>query len=212
MMMATMFGVWRGRRRSIRIAGPLLALAAAAALGACAPALLAGVGATAGGAAMQERGLKRTAADSGLEAAINADLLAHSASLFRNIYVEVYEGEILLTGSVDTVANRIDAVKIAWRTEGVQDVINEIEIRDDTGLLDGVRDRWITTKLSTIITFDDKIRSVNYAIETVNGTVYLLGMAQDRAELDRVINHARAISYVRRVVSHVRLKQKQRTG
>ncbi len=47
---------------------------------------------------------------------------------------------------------------------------------------------------------------MNYSIETVNGVVYLIGVAQSQEELDRVINHARQISYVRRIVSHVRIK------
>ena len=33
-----------------------------------------------------------------------------------------------------------------------------------------------------------------------------MGIAQDQAEIDRVTTHARQVRYVRRVVSHVRLK------
>ena len=41
----------------------------------------------------------------------------------------------------------------------------------------------------------------------MNGTVYLMGIAQNQAELNRVKNHARGLDYVRRVISHVRLKK-----
>ena len=50
------------------------------------------------------------------------------------------------------------------------------------------------------------VYSINYTIDTVNGTVYLLGIAQDATELQRVRAHARALDYVRRVISHVRVK------
>jgi len=69
------------------------------------------------------------------------------------------------------------------------------------------RDKWVTAQLRLKITFDGKVKSINYAIDTVNGTVYLMGIAQSQGELDRVQNHARAIDYVRRVISHVRIKK-----
>ena len=53
----------------------------------------------------------------------------------------------------------------------------------------------------------EKILAINYAIETVGGTVYLIGIAQNDAELERVKNHARSIEYVRHIVSHVRVKK-----
>ncbi len=40
----------------------------------------------------------------------------------------------------------------------------------------------------------------------VNQNVYLIGVAQDQAELDRVMAHAKDVQYVRRVVNYVRLK------
>ena len=57
---------------------------------------------------------------------------------------------------------------------------------------------------------DGDVLSINYSVETVNGTVYLIGIAQDEAELVRVIEHARGIEDVKRVVSHVVLKDDRR--
>ena len=48
-------------------------------------------------------------------------------------------------------------------------------------------------------------RSEGGYVDTVNGVVYLIGIAHDRKELERATNHARAVPYVRKVVSHVRL-------
>ena len=44
-------------------------------------------------------------------------------------------------------------------------------------------------------------------METVNGIVYLIGIAQNQKELDRVLAHAREINYVRNIISHVRVKK-----
>ena len=196
--------------------GPAMALtamvAAASFLPGCGPTLVVGAGASVGNAAMQERGFKKTMADTGTETKIAANLLSHSADLFTDVSVEVYEGRVLLTGAVEKPDDRIEAVKIAWRADGVTEVINEIQVRDDSDLLDAARDRWITTKLGTLITFDKQIKGVNYSIETVNGKVYLIGIAQSQAELTRVINHARSIGYVRRVINHVRLKDARKSA
>ncbi len=40
--------------------------------------------------------------------------------------------------------------------------------------------------------------------------VYLMGIAQDRTELDRVTNHARNVKYVRKVVNYARLRSDPR--
>ncbi len=174
--------------------------------------MVVGAGASVGNAAMQERGFKKTMADTGTETKIAANLLNNSANLFVDVSVEVHEGRVLLTGAVEKPADRIEAVKIAWQADGVSEVINEIQARDDSDLLDAARDRWITTKLGTLITFDKQIKGVNYSIETVNGKVYLIGIAQSQAELTRVVNHARSIEYVRRVITHVRLKESRQSG
>ena len=193
--------------RTVRTAFTIVfLLTGAAVLGACGPTSFVGAGAMAGNAAMQERGFVKTFDDTATEAKINADLIQHSADLFVDVSVEVYEGRVLLTGDVEKPDARIEAVRIAWSVNGVREVINEIQIRDTSDLLDAARDRWTTAQLSTRITLDKKIKGVNYSIETVNQTVYVMGIAQNQAELDRVRNHARQLSYVRRVVTHVRLK------
>lgn len=192
-----------------RIALALCPLALAAllpALAGCGPGTVIGAGAIAGNAAMQERGFVKTVGDTATEAKISTGLLSYSGELFVDVSVEVYEGRALLTGKVQRTNDRIEAVRIAWNTSGVREVINEIQVEDTSDLLDAARDQWVTARLATKITLDKQIKAVNYSIETVNGTVYVMGIAQSQAEIDRIRNHARLLSYVRRVVSYVRIK------
>ncbi|UCH74984.1 MAG: BON domain-containing protein, partial [Rhodospirillales bacterium] len=125
--------------------------------------------------------------------------------VFQRVDIEVVEGKVLLTGVVPNPQNRIDAARIAWQADGVAEVINEVELRDSRSLSDAARDSWITTRLRSAILFDGEIQSINYTIDTVNGAVYLMGIAQSQAELDRVVGHARNIDYVRHVVPYVRI-------
>lgn len=168
--------------------------------------LAVGAGATAGTAAMQDRGLGGAIDDTVIHSKITSAYFANDVK-FKLIAVKVHEGRVLLTGTVPKPEDRIDAVRHAWKVNGVQTVINEITVTDDSGVLDLARDKWVTAQLRLKITFDGKIKAINYAIDTVNGTVYLMGVAQNEQELALVRNHARGIEYVRRVVSHVRIKR-----
>ena len=91
--------------------------------------------------------------------------------------------------------------------ESVIEVINEIELGDKASLADAARDEWIGAQLRARLLGDAAIASINYSIETVNGSVYLIGVAQNQAELDRVIAYAKNIAYVRRVLNYMRLKE-----
>ncbi len=165
-----------------------------------------GAGATAGVAAYQERGIEAAAIDLNLEAQIVNLWLQKDETLTLKLGIEAYEGRILLTGVVEDPEMRDDAVRLVWTVIGVKEVFNEIQVTSDSGIVDLARDSWITTQLKSKLTLDNKVLAINYAIETVNGIVYLIGIAQNQDELDRVIAHSRTISYVRRVISHVRVK------
>ncbi len=192
-------------RRTVFSFGLLLAASASLALGACAPVVV-GAGVTAGVAAAQERGLKGAAADTKIRLQIDRLWLAESAALFLKINLQVQDGRVLLTGQVPAPEARVTAVRLAWQAEGVAEVINEIGLGDTSSLLDAARDQWIATELRARLLADGAITSINYSIETVNGSVYLIGVAQNQAELDRALSHARNIRYVRRVVNYMRLK------
>jgi osmotically-inducible protein OsmY len=189
--------------------GRLLAVAAllmaGLGLGGCGAALF-GAGATLGIASQQEKGIGGTISDTAIRAEINQLWFHHDVELFQRVRLSVQEGRVLLTGSVPDPDTRVDAVRLAWQADGVREVINEIAVEDTGGIGDWARDRWISTQLRSRLLFDPEIASFNYSIDTVNGVVYLMGVAQSRTELDRVTGHARNLAHVRQVVSYVRIK------
>ncbi|WP_254869413.1 BON domain-containing protein [Thalassospira lucentensis] len=165
-----------------------------------------GGAATAGVAAFQERGFQGAVSDTAITAEIWQKFLAKDEKLFLNIEIEVVEGEVLLAGEVKTYQDELEAVKLTWQVDGVKRVLNEIDVGEGTSFMDSASDLLITTRLKAALMFDTDVFAINYSIETVKGTVHLMGIAQDDAERKRVIAHARETSYVRRVVSHIRLK------
>ena len=167
---------------------------------------LVGAGATVGVAAYQERGIKGRAKDLKIEALILEQFIKAGLKLTTTIGVDVYEGRVLLTGASKNTKITDQAVKIAWKINGVKNVINEIQVGHSSNISNFAQDAWITTQVKSNITLDSTIYSINYTIETVNGTVYLIGIAQNKKELDNVKNHASKTKFVRNVISHVRIK------
>jgi len=122
----------------------------------------------------------------------------------------VIEGRVHLSGTVATNEQRLTATRLVWDTPNVREVVNDLEVTTDTGLGDVVRDRWLSAQVRTRILTDGAVHDVNYTIDTQNKVVYILGIAQDQAELDRVLAHARSVDGVRRVVSYAVLKDDPR--
>lgn len=174
---------------------------------ACAP-LIIGAGAEGARLAAQERPIGEAVDDASIFINIKRTYAEapNSKDLFVNVEIKVIEGRVLLTGNVDKPETQVEAVRLAWTVTGVREVINEIQINDQSGLWNYTQDVWISTQIRTRLVLTKGIHSVNYSVLTVNQTVYLMGIAQDQQELDRVTYIASTTSYVKKVVTHVRLK------
>ncbi len=182
-----------------------LALAAAMGASACSPiGLAAGAGATLGIAAAKEGGISSAATDLRIKAMISERWFSYKVDTFTKLNLTVDQGRVLITGTVQNPDDRVEAVRLAWQVNGVKQVINEIRVANSEGVSGFVKDGWITTRLRTAMTFEKNIQSINYSIDTVNGTVYLMGVARSQEELDRVIGLARTIPNVKQVISYVK--------
>ena len=199
-------------RKSQHKMNPLFTFLSLLALTACAaPGILAGA-ATAGLTVAQERSIGTVIDDTAIELQIQHYLLQASDGLFIRVGIEVHEGRVLLTGVVPAPDDRVEAVRQAWQVNGVLEVINEVQVSDRAGITDYLRDVKITSQLRFKMLRDRDIFDVNYTVETVNGIVYLMGIARSRPELDKVTTHARNIAGVQKVISHVRLSGGDRRG
>ena len=171
----------------------------------CAAGTIAGGGASVGVAVAQERTVGAALDDTIIATQIFSILLQYDIELLRLVSAEVVEGRVLLTGSVSEPESRVDAVRLTWQIDGINEVLNEIQVTDRGGLIDFALDTWVSTQLRTKLLLDRDIKALNYNVETVNGVVYLIGVARDALELERVTNHARTIKNVQKVISHVRV-------
>jgi osmotically-inducible protein OsmY len=178
-------------------------------LGGCAPIILGG-GAAVGVAAAQERTIGNAIDDTVIQTRVRDAMLQKSSSIFLRVGTEVLEGRVLLTGTVQNAEDRVEAVRLTWSVPGVREVLNEIQVAERGGIAANFADARITSTLRVQMLSDRNVRDVNYSIDTVNGIVYLMGIAQDQAELNRVLGYARNISGVKQVVNHVVLRDDPR--
>jgi osmotically-inducible protein OsmY len=184
-------------------------IALSLALGGCVGvAVVGGLGAAAGGGYMagQERGVNGTADDLTIKANVEQGLMRADLQLQGGIETTVYGGRVLLTGHVASPELKLAAERIAGQTRGVRGVYDEIEVAPGQGMWSGASDDWITAQVRSKLVLDPDIRSVNYSIETANGSVYLIGSARSQDELDRATQIARYVPGVRRVVSYVEIR------
>jgi len=188
---------------------PTLLLTAALGLSGCGGVLVGGA-ATVGVAAAQERSVGSAVDDASIEFKIKDNLLEKSDKLFTRVGVDSVEGRVLLSGSVDSPDDRVEVARLTWQVDGVREVYNEIEVRDRAGLVDYFKDVRIANELRLKLLTDKDISAINYSVEAVNAVIYLMGIAQTQAELERVTSHASNIKGVERVVSYVVLKDDPR--
>ena len=154
----------------------------------------------------QDKSLGNIIDDTTMVIRVNKELLKYG--LFSSIKVKVSEGRVLLIGNVDTPEKQLTAEKIAWQQKEIKEVINEVRVTpiNMTSMLDTTVDGMITAEIRTRLLGKRNIKSINYSVNTIDRVVYLMGIAQNKAELTAVIAIARKIKGVKQVVSYVRYR------
>ncbi len=166
--------------------------------------------------ATREKSLKNTRYDIQIYTTLSADFVQNGLKNFGNsIDVTVNEGRVLLTGIARDVQKAKLASDLAWKVIGVKEVIDEIQVRDGEGMhisdyTSAVYDYFITGKIEGRLFMSKKVSTFNYKVTTVSGTVYMIGVAQNESELEKVINIVSKMRGVNKVVSHVILVNDRR--
>lgn len=173
--------------------------------------LVVGGGGIGGMAAAQERPLERGAID----LAIKSELLStyfqtQFDELFSRVNVLVVEGRVLLTGTVETRDLRTTAVELAQQTEGVAEVLNEIQLGPAYPITTRMNDTWISTEIRARLVAALGSGQIDFWTTTHDAVVYLVGIAENQAEIQQVTDVARNVKGVEKVVSYIILRDDPR--
>ena len=112
---------------------------------------------------------------------------------------KVVDGHIYLTGTVDSVDEKILLTKIAWKTEGARSVKNNIKVKDKFSLKNSAKDLLITSQLKVALLSNKQVSMANYQINTVNQIIFIFGIAKSDSEKREVINEAKIIQDVKNI-------------
>lgn len=186
----------------------ILSLLIAISLSGCFPTIFAGAtGATV--AAAKDRSIGDAVDDAKISAKIKADFIKEGfRALYTKIDVEVVNGRVMYTGTVDSEEDIMKALEIAWNQEGVKEVLNELQTDKNSGSFNGTqyaKDSLITAQIKAKTMVNRDIKFVNYTIVTSQNIVYIFGIARSTEELETVASIAAQVRGVEKVITHARV-------
>jgi len=190
----------RSRSLTTRLSMLLAALVAASALSGCAVLFLGG--AAVGGAlvATDRRTSGAQLEDQAIELKAAGRLRDAIDPQRSKVGVVSYNRMVLLTGEVQSDAEKANAEQAVAKLENVRSIVNEIGVvgsatfsRSPSG------DALVTSKVKATLIDARDLQANAFKVTTERGTVYLMGIVTER-EADRATELTRSISGVQKVV------------
>lgn len=156
--------------------------------------------------ATDERTAGRLWDDSAISSSVKTALVKDPVVKARKIDVDVYEGEVILTGVVANSNEAGRAVEIAAKVDGVRSVKNNLQIGSKT-IGQSIDDKLILSKIKTKLIAEPGIRSLNIDVDVNNGVVTLSGIVYYDFQKNKAIDIARTVAGVKKVKSYLIVKQ-----
>ena len=116
---------------------------------------------------------------------------------------KVLDGRIFLTGKVDNPEDKLKLTKLAWETDGVRSVRNDLKVKEEFNFKQSAKDLLITSQLRAAIILNKEIKAGNYQIDTYKKKIYIYGIALSPDEKNKVIQEAKEILDVKDVVASI---------
>ena len=122
-----------------------------------------------------------------------------------SISAKVLDGNIYLSGKVDEPEEKLKIIKMAWETKGARSVQSTVTIKGNSNFKSTAKDILITSQLRTALIFNKLTKATNYTIDTINGKIYIFGIAMTKKEKEKVISEADQIHGVKDVIPSIYL-------
>ena len=143
--------------------------------------------------------------DSIMQKSLTTKILVQDKKYFLSVKSKVLDGRIFLTGKVDDPEEKLKLTKLAWETQGVRSVRNDIKIKEEFNFKQSAKDIFITSQLRSALIFNKKIKATNYQIDTYKKKIYIYGIAKNDQEKSIVLEEAREISEVEKIIASILL-------
>ena len=179
-------------------------------LNSCAGTGTTGIFGTGVSVAVDPRSIGTQIDDTIMQKNLSARLTLEDKKYFLAVKSKVLDGRIFITGKVDNPEEKLKITKIAWETEGVRSVRNDIKIKEEFNFKQSAIDILITSQLRTALILNKSVKSSNYQIDTYKKKIYLYGIAISSDEKKEVITEAKNITDVEDVIASILLVENLR--
>ncbi len=127
-----------------------------------------------------------------------------------SVKTKVLDGRIFLTGKTDDLEDKLRLTKLAWETDGVRSVRNDIKVKEEFNFQQSAKDILITSQLRTALILNKEIKATNYQIDTYKKKIFIYGIALTSDEKDEVLKEAQEILDVKDVIASILLVENLR--
>ena len=141
--------------------------------------------------------------DSIMQKNLSARIVMSDKKYLLSVKSKVLDGRIFLTGKVDNPEEKLKLTKLAWETDGVRSVRNDIKIKEQFNFQQSAKDILITSQLRTALILNKNIKATNYQIDTYKKKIYIYGIATTSEEKDLVLKEAKEILDVENVIASI---------
>lgn len=165
------------------------------------------VGLFSGGTLAAEEGARspgQVADDAAITASVKTRLTADSTTKARQINVETSSGVVQLNGFVDTGAAKAEAGRLARQVDGVQEVENNLEVRElarSPGQV--IDDGALTARVNASLAADPRTSALTVDVESNRGEIQLSGFAKSAAEKAAAADVAESVEGVKTVKNNL---------
>jgi len=145
--------------------------------------------------------------DAMITAAVKSKLLANRNTHALAINVDTAANAVTLSGKVSSSAEKAMAEKIAFETNGVRQVTNQLLVegkpaapaKASAGTTEAISDAWISTKARAILTFTNDFPGSDVDVTTTNGQVKLAGFAHSPEQKQQIASRVADVAGVKSV-------------
>lgn len=162
-------------------------------------------------AVVEDRSAEDIAKDTEIKAKITVEVIDEMGTDVISISADVYEQDVMLTGVVETGAQRSQAEELTRTVAGVKKLYNEIMVKsaleEEQGAVEGfIDDTVIETKINAQFLDAKGVNVTNFIYRSVGGHVFLFGRALSSGEKSKATEIARDIENVHSVKNLAKVK------
>ena len=174
-------------------------------LSACVGVTSSGIFGTGVSVAFDPRSVGTQIDDSIMQKNLSTRIILLDKKFLISVNSKVLDGRVFLTGKVDDPEEKLKLTKMAWETDGVRSVRNDIKVKEEFNFKQSAKDLLITSQLRTALIVNKNIKATNYQIDTYKKKIYVYGIALTAEEKEMVISEAKEILDVEDVIASILL-------